>query len=102
MTVLLILCAWHAIIGTIVYIYDHYDALDPNSRWTWLDRIVFFVLLGLYILIHLVMGIWHWHVPLAKRRYMKILDEQYKQIVEKNKSPCQSLSNLSVNNINNV
>ncbi|CAF4893894.1 unnamed protein product, partial [Rotaria sp. Silwood1] len=30
--VLLILCAWHAIIGTIVFIRDRYDALSPGSR----------------------------------------------------------------------
>lgn len=85
MAVLLILCAWHAIIGTIVYIRNHYDELDPDSTWTWLDRILFISLLSLYIIIHLIMGIWHWRVPLAKKRSMKILDNHYKQLLEKTK-----------------
>lgn len=70
----------------LFFIQDHYDALDPSSRWTWLDRILFLSLISLYIIIHVIMGIWHWRVPLAKQRSMKILDDRYKQMVEKTKS----------------
>jgi hypothetical protein len=80
MVVLLILCAYHAIIGTIVFIHDHYATLDSDSHWTWLDRIVLFTLLGLYLIIHLIMGIWYWHIFVAKRRHMKTLDDRYNPV----------------------
>ncbi len=84
--VLIILCAWHSIIGSIVYIRNRYDSLSPDSYWTWLDRIVFFTLVGLYIVVHFAMGIWHYCVPIARRRHMKELDKQYRGIVNKNLS----------------
>ncbi|UJR20509.1 hypothetical protein I4U23_023637 [Adineta vaga] len=91
LVVLLSLCAWHAIVGSIVYIHDRYDALNADSRWAWLDRAIFFAFLGLYMIIHIAMGLWQWRVPFRKRNEMKQLDDRYKQIVEKQRTRRQSL-----------
>jgi hypothetical protein len=95
--VLVILCAWHSVIGTIVYIRDRYDYLSPDSYWTWLDRKVFFALVGLYIVVHLAMGIWHYCVPIARRRYMKQLDKRYHEIISENISNDRLSARSSIN-----
>lgn len=79
--VLIVLCAWHAIVGTLVFIKGEYKDLSPDSYWTWLDRKVFAFLAGLYIVVHLAMGIWHYMVPIGQRRRMRELDQRYRKIV---------------------
>ena len=95
--VLVVLCVWHSVIGTIVYIRNHYEALSSDSYWTWLDRIVFFALVGLYMIVHFAIGVWHYRVPIARRRHMKELDKRYRQIVDENISRDRSSTKLSVN-----
>ena len=82
--VLIVLCTWHAIIGTLIFIDGHYKDLDPNSKWTWLDRKVLIGLGSVYIIVHIAMGVWHYIVPIAQRRRMKELDQRYRKLVEEN------------------
>lgn len=84
--VLIVLCAWHAIIGTILYILHLSSNLNPESYWTWLDRYVSFVLIGIYTISHCALAIWYYYVPMARRREMIDLDRQYHQMIDKNPS----------------
>lgn len=82
--VLIVLCTWHAIIGTLIFIDGHYKELDPNSKWTWLDRRVLIGLGSLYIIVHVAMGMWHYIVPIKRRRRMNELDRRYRQNIQEN------------------
>ena len=84
--VLIVLCAWHAIIGTILYIVHLSNDLNPESFWTWLDRYVSFVLIAIYTVSHFALAIWYYCVPMARRREMIILDREYHRMIEKNTS----------------
>ena len=94
--VLIVLCAWHAIIGTFIFIDGQYQELDPNSKWTWVDRRLFIVLASLYIIIHVAMGIWHYLVPIGQRREMRKLDQRYRKIVQDNLSRDESNFNENI------
>ena len=92
--VLIVLCAWHAIIGMILYIFHLSDGVSPGSYWTWLDRYVSFALIGVYIISHCALIIWYYNVPMARRRQMIELDREYHQIIDKGKLSIRSSANL--------
>ena len=52
---------------------------------------MFFVLAGIYITVHLIMGIWHYFIPIGQRRRMRQFDNRYQQIVEEHVSNEQLL-----------
>ncbi|CAF4630110.1 unnamed protein product, partial [Rotaria sp. Silwood2] len=77
--ILILLCTWHAIIGAIIFIEKRTSTTAPDDRNSWLDRCVFFAFFALYILMHVIMFIWLYRVPLANRREMKQKDIQYRE-----------------------
>ncbi|CAF1224571.1 unnamed protein product [Adineta steineri] len=95
--VLIILCIWHSIIGTLVFIYDEYINLKSDSYWARIDRRIFYVLVSLYIIVHVAMGIWYYYVPISRKRQMKELEIHYRRIinesVDKNRLAIGSSSN---------
>ncbi|CAF0732300.1 unnamed protein product [Adineta steineri] len=79
--VLIILCIWHSIIGTLIFIYDEHVNLKSDSYWIWIDRRIFFALVSLYTIVHVAMGIWYYYVPISRKKQMKELDKRYRQII---------------------
>ena len=95
--VLIILCAYHSLIGALIFINGEYNGLNPDSNWTIIDRRVFFVLAGLYIVVHLAMGIWHYYVPIAQRRHMHELDKRHRAIIDEHASKDKLSQRSSLN-----
>ena len=100
--VLIVLCAWHSIIGTIIFVNGQYKDLSPDSYWTWLDRKVFCALAALYIAVHLAMGIWHYIVPIGQRKRMRELDQRYRKIVDENISQEKLEERSKLNSISDI
>ena len=76
--ILVMLCMWFAVIGTVVFTEKHYPTVDTNDLFVWIDRYVFFACCAMFLLMHLVMFSWLWAVPLAFRRQMKRKDDEYR------------------------
>lgn len=74
--VLVILCIWHAIIGTILFVDARLSTINTNDYYVWVDRIVFFVLFGIYCVFHVAAIIWRYRVPLAYRYRMAEKDRE--------------------------
>lgn len=79
MVVLVILGAWHAIIGSLVFTYHYDQAITPDANWLWIDRYVFFGLMFLYIVMHLVFIICYYRGPYRYRRKMTQKDIEYQK-----------------------
>lgn len=56
--------------------------IDTNHRYVWVDRIAFFVLFGIYCILHIAAIIWRYEVPLGYRREMKRKDMEYEHETE--------------------
>lgn len=83
--ILIILCGWHAIIGTFIFIRNRYEELSPDSRWAWVDRIMFFSFLTVYIIIHLALILWFFRLFSKRRSHMKTLENHYSELVSRTK-----------------
>jgi hypothetical protein len=79
MFVLIILGAWHAIIGSLIFTFQHSQPITPDTYWLWVDRYVFFVLGFLYIVMHLVFIICHIRGPHKHRQNMIRKDLKYRR-----------------------
>ncbi|CAF3483453.1 unnamed protein product [Rotaria socialis] len=90
--ILILLCVWHAIIGAIIFIENRSSITNSEDRNCWIDRCVFFILFGFYIIMHLGMLLWLYLVPLARRRNMKQKDIQYKEKIHKQLNEVQLLN----------
>ncbi|CAF3513494.1 unnamed protein product [Adineta steineri] len=77
--ILTILCIWHAIIGTIVFIYTNQVKIDTDNFYVWVDRCSFLIFLILFIFMHLCMIIWLYRIPYGHRRQMKKMDIEYQK-----------------------
>lgn len=84
--VLIVLCAWHAIIGMILYIFHLSNGVNPESYWAWFDRYVSFGLIGVYLISHCALIIWYYNVPMARQRQMMELDREYHRMIAKDTS----------------
>lgn len=63
-------CVWFAIIGTAVFINTPDFELRPGMTLTKLDEIAFFIILGIFIVLHVGLIIWLYAVPLRLRRQL--------------------------------
>ncbi|CAF1101749.1 unnamed protein product [Rotaria sordida] len=77
----IILGVWHAIIGSLLFTYNWQSKLQPSNYWLWIDRYVFFILGGLYIVAHIVLIIWFIIVPFGHRRQMRMKDVAYHKLI---------------------
>ncbi|UJR37298.1 hypothetical protein I4U23_030007 [Adineta vaga] len=75
---LVILGAWHAIIGSLMFTYHHSQPVTPDTNWLWVDRYIFFTLAFLYIVMHLVFIICHFRGPYRYQRKMREKDIRYR------------------------
>ena len=95
--ILVILIIWHAIMGTIVFVTKNYPSVDTDNPYVWIDRYVFFILVGAFLLMHIVMVAWLFSVPLAYRRQMIRKDHQYLLQKENSKSSRQKTKSRVIN-----
>jgi len=77
--VLVILGAWHAIIGSLIFTYYQNQPITTDTYWLWIDRYIFFVLVFLYIVMHLVFIICYFRGPYRYRRKMMEKDIEYQK-----------------------
>jgi hypothetical protein len=77
--ILVILCLWYAVIGTVVFAAKNYPTIDTDNHFVWLDRYVCFGFVALFIVLHGLMLTWLFTVPLAARRAMRRKDEEYEE-----------------------
>lgn len=77
--ILVILCIWYAVIGTVVFATKNYPTVDTDNFYVWIDRYIFFGLVGLFIILHGLMLFWLFKVPLAYRKKMHQNDIEYQK-----------------------
>ena len=76
--ILVLSCIWHAIIASIVFINSvPPKPVGPNDNCMQVDRYVFYIMISLYVLIHILLVIWLIIVPYKRRREMEYLDREY-------------------------
>jgi hypothetical protein len=81
--ILVILSIWHAIIGYLIFVYIPDFRVTPMTWFVYLDRYVFYSSILIYIIIHIVLIIWLFSVPLKYRRELKQKDISYRQLISK-------------------
>jgi hypothetical protein len=79
----IILGVWYAIIGSLIFSYNWQSKPQPSNYWLWIDRYLFFILGGLYILAHIALIIWFIIVPFGLRRKMRTKDLTYHKLISK-------------------
>ena len=57
--------------GTIIYIDGQSAKVSATDKYTWVDRIVFLLFFGIYVLMHIWMIIWLFRGPRAVRKQMQ-------------------------------
>lgn len=81
--ILVILSIWHAIIGGLMYEYtsDHHQI---STTWFMnCDRFVLYISMSIYAIVHAILLIWLFCVPLKHRRDLRQKDIQYRQSISK-------------------
>jgi hypothetical protein len=76
---LVILCIWHAVIGGIMFIANHFSSANTHDKYVWIDRYMLFALMGHYCAIHVLFFVWLYRVPFGYRRQMKKRDIEYRE-----------------------
>ena len=74
---LVILSIWHSIIGSLIFMNTPDFRITPTSEYVQLDRYVLYLAVGIYLIIHLILFIWLYCVPLKIRRELQRKDRQY-------------------------
>ncbi|CAF3386933.1 unnamed protein product [Rotaria sp. Silwood1] len=82
--ILVILSIWHAIIGGLIYRYTSDFHVTSITLLINFDRYVLYTAIGIYIIIHGILLIWLFCVPLKHRRELNQKDIQYRQLLSKN------------------
>ncbi|CAF4650128.1 unnamed protein product [Rotaria sp. Silwood1] len=82
---LVILCIWHAILGSLIYLLIP-DLRVTNDMWlAYIDQWVFMIAINIFVIIHIILLIWLYLVPLKHRREMAKKDLEYQQSMSKEK-----------------
>jgi hypothetical protein len=89
---LVLQCIWHAIIGAIIFLNTPDNRLTPSMWYTSLDHHVFYVIIGLFIVMHIALFTWLYVVPFKQRKNMSKRDVQYRLSMS-NKKEGQSSKN---------
>jgi hypothetical protein len=74
-------CIWHAVVCVLVFIFTPNFFSTPDMWLTNLDRIIFFVSIGIFILAHFVLIGWVFFVPLKLRRQIAKKDIEYRSLL---------------------
>jgi hypothetical protein len=80
-------CIWFGVIGAVVFIFTPDFRATPDLWLTNLDRIGFFVSLGIFILGHFLLIVWLFSVPLKLRRQIEQQDIEYHSLLSTKKNP---------------
>ena len=90
MFVLVIFAIWHSIIGALVFSLNNFEKITPTSNWFWIDRYFLVGLVSAFLIAHVLFIVWHYCVPLHRRREMRLKDNEYRKVLAK-----KMLSNTS-------
>ncbi len=82
---LIILCFWHAAMGILVFQFTPDFRVTPNMWLTYIDRCFFLMAIIFFIIIHIILLLWIYFVPLKYRRKMEKEDLEYQQLISKDK-----------------
>jgi hypothetical protein len=81
--ILVILAIWHTIIGGLIFLNTPDFRVTPTNWFVYLDRYALYLSSGIYIIIHIILFIWLFCVPLKHRRKLKEKDIRYRQLISK-------------------
>jgi hypothetical protein len=85
MITLIILCFWHAAMGIIIFELTPDFRVTSKMWFSYIDRCVFIMFISLFVLIHIVLLLWLYFVPLKYRRNMEKQDSEYRKLISKDK-----------------
>lgn len=81
--------------GALAFLTTTDFRLTPSMRLTKVDQTMFFVSVGLFLVIHVCLLVWLFFVPLGVRRKMRRIDEQYRSVVIKGQHRVEKRSSIS-------
>ena len=81
--ILVILSIWHAIIGALIFYHVPDQRVTPEIWFVQLDRYVFYLSVLSYLILHVIVFLWHYFVPMKLRRRLKEKDDYYREIISK-------------------
>jgi type VI protein secretion system component VasK len=81
MFTLVVQCLWHAIICAIIFLYTPDFRLTRYMWFAKLDQLVFFIVIGIFVVLHVVVITWWYMVPYRHRKNMDNKDAEYKQLL---------------------
>jgi hypothetical protein len=79
--ILVIHAIWHGTIGALTFSYAPNNTVKPGVWLVTLDRSIFIVTVGLFIILHILLVIWLRLVPLKHRKQMKEKDVEYRSLI---------------------
>ena len=80
---LVILSIWHSFIGSLIFFNTPDFRVTPTSEYVRIDRYVLYLSIGMYLIIHLILFIWLYCVPLKIRREFTRKDRQYEERISR-------------------
>jgi hypothetical protein len=81
-------CIWHGVIGITVFLNTPDNRITPSMQMAHVDQYAFFIVIGLFILMHIGLFTWLYLVPLRYRKNMKKKDDEYQlSLINKKRNP---------------
>lgn len=84
--ILVILSIWHAFIGGLIFVNTPDFRITPDTWYVQLDRYVLYLSVTIYLLIHVILFLWLYFVPLKHQRTLKEKDLRYRQMLSLSKT----------------
>ena len=76
---LIALCIWHATIGALIFAWTPDFRVTSDMWLAYLDRCVFLISIGIFVVSHIILLTWLYFVPFKHRRQMVQKDLLYRQ-----------------------
>ncbi|CAF1475407.1 unnamed protein product [Adineta steineri] len=71
---------WHAVIGTLLFENEPGFVAKPGMTLVKIDRLAFFISLGIFVITHIALILWLYFVPLKHRREMEKKHKELKSV----------------------
>ena len=85
MFILVVQSIWHAIIGAMIFQKTPDNRVTPSMEYVRLDHYVFFVIITVFVTIHIILIAWLFFVPLKYRKNMKKSGLEYERALSTKK-----------------
>jgi hypothetical protein len=79
--ILISLCIWHGVMGFVIFLFTPNNLLTTSMLLTYIDQCAFMSTISIFILIHVVLLVWVYFVPLKQRREMAKKDFEYRRMI---------------------